>query len=307
MKLNSPFIETNDNDNETARLINPIIRVLSLFVAIPIFIFLHRYVPDPDWPFHIDRLILAVVTLFFVLAVFNWMKSLVLIAFLSTLIGLTYAQFTNRYCFDNLFEDYRAMLYSLKDSPHPEEFVASNFIPFPNKSKFIEGIDFQNPEVRNFALLATSKHFVEYQKRKKRRVIIQCFAIFKEINTAWNYVNDPKSREYIAKASESIEHLSGDCDDHSILMAASIKAVGGTPRLIYTSRHVYPELLIGSQSDMEALNYLIREKLFKYEIGNETLFYHIDEYNRIWLNLDYTARYPGGKFLKEEILGVLNL
>jgi hypothetical protein len=26
------------------------------------------------------------------------------------------------------------------------------------------------------------------------------------------------------------------------------------------------------------------------------LHYHIDERNQIWLNLDYTAKYPGGPF-----------
>ena len=60
-------------------------------------------------------------------------------------------------------------------------------------------------------------------------------------------------------------------------------------------------------NDLEALNYLIREQLFRYETGNEGLHYHKDEQDRIWLNLDYTARYPGGKFLKEDILGVLSL
>ncbi len=288
-------------------MVNPIIGAISLFVAAPLFILLHRYIPNPSWPYNIDRLILAILTLLFVILVFRKVQGVVIAGFLATLLGLTYAQFTNRYCFEDLYEDYRAMLYSLKDSPHPEEFIATNFTPFPNKSNFQEGINFQDSTVRNFALRATSKHFVEYQKRLKHRVSLQCFAIFKEINNNWNYVNDPKSREYLAKASESIEHLSGDCDDHSILMAACIKSVGGTPRLIYTKKHVYPEILIGSQSDMEALNYLIREKLFKYEIGHKTLHYHIDEHNRIWLNLDYTATYPGGQFLNEEVLGVLNL
>ena len=298
---------TKEKDQEISRLVNPIIGVVSLLVAAPLFIFLHRYIPNLQWPYHMDRLLLALFTLLLVFFIFIKMKGLVIASFLATFIGLSYAQFTNRYCFDNVYEDYRALLYSLKDSPHPEEFVIANFTPFPNKSKFLEGINFENPIVRNYALNATSRHFVDYQKRVKYRVILQSFAIFKEINANWNYVSDPKSREYLAKASESIEHLSGDCDDHSILMAACIKSVGGTPRLIYTKRHVYPEILIGSQSDMEALNYLIREKLFKYEIGDETLHYHVDERNRIWLNLDYTAQYPGGKFLKEEVLGVLSL
>lgn len=41
------------------------------------------------------------------------------------------------------------------------------------------------------------------------------------------------------------------CYDHSILMAASVRAIGGTPRLIHTKGHIYPEILIGSQTDLE--------------------------------------------------------
>jgi hypothetical protein len=61
------------------------------------------------------------------------------------------------------------------------------------------------------------------------RTLIQCFAVFKEINSRWNYVSDPKDGDYIATASESLSYFSGDCDDHSILMAASVRAIGGTP------------------------------------------------------------------------------
>jgi hypothetical protein len=35
--------------------------------------------------------------------------------------------------------------------------------------------------------------------------------------------------------------FSGDFD-HSILMAASVRAIGGTPRLIHTKGHIYPEI-----------------------------------------------------------------
>ena len=55
------------------------------------------------------------------------------------------------------------------------------------------------------------------------------------------------------------EYLSGDCDDHSILMAACIRAIGGTPRLIHTKGHIYPEIYIGKKSDLEAINYLIKK------------------------------------------------
>jgi hypothetical protein len=75
----------------------------------------------------------------------------------------------------------------------------------------------------------------------------------------------PKDGDYIATASESLSYFSGDCDDHSILMAASVRAIGGTPRLIHTKGHIYPEILIGTLNDLETVNYLIKNVLFEKE------------------------------------------
>jgi hypothetical protein len=90
-------------------------------------------------------------------------------------------------------------------------------------------------------------------------------------------------------------------------MAACIRAIRGTPRLIHTGGHIYPEMIIGKKSELEAANYLIKEVLFVQESKNKEIHYHIDERGQIWLNLDYTARYPGGPFMSEEILGALTL
>ena len=90
-------------------------------------------------------------------------------------------------------------------------------------------------------------------------------------------------------------------------MAACIRSIGGTPRLVHTDGHIYPEILIGNQTDLETINFLIKNELFSLESKNQSIHYHIDERNQIWLNLDYTAKYPGGPFMSEEILGILNL
>ncbi|HQX03696.1 MAG TPA: transglutaminase, partial [Flavobacterium sp.] len=63
----------------------------------------------------------------------------------------------------------------------------------------------------------------------------------------------------------------------------------------------------GKKSELEAAVYLIKEVLFITESKNKEIHYHIDERGQIWLNLDYTARYPGGPFMSEEILGALTL
>lgn len=180
-------------------------------------------------------------------------------------------------------------------------------MPFPNKSKIINAIEYQDPKVRNFAIMATSKHFKGIKGYSDYRTTIQCFAVFKEINNRWNYVNDPKEGDYIATASESLEYFSGDCDDHSILMANAIRSIGGTPRLIHTKGHIYPEILIGSLIDLEKVNFLIKNVLFVKESKGKVIHYHIDERGQVWLNLDYTAQYPGGPFMYEEILGALTL
>ena len=90
-------------------------------------------------------------------------------------------------------------------------------------------------------------------------------------------------------------------------MAAAIRSIGGTPRLIHTKGHIYPEILIGSMIDLEKINYLIKNVLFVKESSGKKLHYHIDERGQVWLNLDYTAKYPGGPFMFEEILGALTL
>jgi hypothetical protein len=58
---------------------------------------------------------------------------------------------------------------------------------------------------------------------------------------------------------------------------------------------------------MENVNYLIKKRLFPNESKHQAIHYHIDERGNVWLNLDYTAKYPGGPFMKEEILSALTL
>jgi hypothetical protein len=309
MKEKKNNINTNETEEEenNGSFGDSIVSLLSHFISIPIFIVLHRLLPDPDWKFNLDRILLFVSTFTLVEMIFNSLRIIVILGFIGSLAWLIYGSFWGNYGFLSLYQDYKYMIYSMIDSPHPEEIIISKLKPFPNKSEIKKAIDYDNPEVRNFAILATKIHFQDYQEDKGFRTIIQCLAVFKEIKEGWNYVSDPKSREYFAKASESIIHLSGDCDDYSILMAACIKAIGGTPRLVHTSGHLYPEVLIGKKGDMERVNYLIKRKLFRDQKGSKKINYHIDEYGQAWLNLDYTAKYPGGRFMNEEILGTLIL
>lgn len=284
-----------------------IIFVLNILITIPIFIIAHQNLVVLDWANHFDRFLLFIVILAVIQLLLRALRRVTLISVILYFILLLFGTLSGRYGFQSVFEDYRSMVYTMSEDPYPQDIIISKLLPFPNKSKILDAIEYQNPRIRNFAIMATSKHFRDVKGYYEIHTIIQSFAVFKEINSRWNYVSDPKGRDYIAKATESLQYLSGDCDDHSVFMAACIKSIGGTTRLIHTKGHIYPELYIGTQKDLEQINYAVKKVLFPAESKNQTLNYHIDERGDVWLNLDYTAKYPGGPFMNEEILGALTL
>ncbi|WP_417941607.1 transglutaminase [Flavobacterium sp. RS13.1] len=284
-----------------------IIMLLSLLITIPVFIILHQNLIDLKWPFNLDRILIFLIVFAAIYFLLMLLRTIILICIALYLLVLFYGTVIGNYGFTEISEDYNSMIYTMSDNPFPQDIIVAKLLPFPNKTKIINAIEYQNPKVRNFAIMATTKHFKGIRGYSDYRTIIQCFAVFKEINHRWNYVNDPKEGDYIATATESLEYFSGDCDDHSILMAAAIRSIGGTPRLIHTKGHIYPEILIGSLIDLEKVNYLIKNVLFVKESKGKIIHYHIDERGQVWMNLDYTAKYPGGPFMYEEILGALTL
>lgn len=284
-----------------------IIFVLNILIAIPIFIILHQNLIQLNWYLHLDRVILFILLIVVIQLVLRAMRRITLISLFLYLMALVYGTIFGKYGFQSVFEDYQSMLYTMNYNPFPQDIIIDRLLPFPNKGKILDAIDYENRKVRNFAIMSVNKYFKDVKGYNDYATIIQCFAIFKEINGNWNYVSDPKGREYIASASESVQYLSGDCDDHSILMAACIRSIGGTPRLIHTDGHIYPEILIGNRTDLETINYLIKKVLFPVESTGKSINYHIDERGNIWLNLDYTAKYPGGPFMNEEVLSALTL
>ncbi len=284
-----------------------IIFLLNVLIAIPLFIIIHQNLVDPMWPFSIDRILLFIALVVLIQLLLRLLRKVIIICIFGYLFFLAWGSIFGNYGFSRVFEDYRSMVYTMADDPNPQDIIISKLLPFPNKSLILRAIEYENPKVRNFAVMATTKHFKNFKSYCEYRTLVQCFAVFEEINSRWNYVSDPKGRDYIATASESLPYLSGDCDDHAILMAACVRSIGGTPRLIHTTGHIYPEILIGRKKELEAVNYLIKKMLFVNQSKGKEIHYHIDEHGQVWLNLDYTAKYPGGPFMSEEILGALTL
>lgn len=282
--------------------------ILSIFIALPFVIFIcKKFFPELIFSSTLKSWVvlglLSMVLSWIVERILKAFRSWVLIPLVIGLGYLAYGSFWGDYGFVSFYDDYKKLMVSVARSENPGEKIIEALKPVPFKGELKVALDYQDPKVRNYAVNMATKNFSQYSEGSKYRdyrTIIQCFSIFKEINGNWKYVHDPVDSEYFAKASESVDHFSGDCDDHAVLMAACTKAIGGTPRLVFTEEHLYPELLIGKKENFKVLEKLIKE-LFKME-KSEEIYYHTDDYGNIWLNLDYTERYPGGKFLGKDVL-----
>lgn len=282
--------------------------VLSFLLALPLFILAYPSIPELEWPYHSDKLLVFFLIAVALLLIAQSFRYLIVGAVFMLLLWLTYGTFTNKYGFEKFFNDSKTVLYGLKNIDQANTHVVfTGTRSLSTDAEIIRAIDFKDAAVRTFAVDATNQFFKKEQQLKNNqyRMLVQSFAVFKKINNNWNYVNDPQDNEYIAKASESVKLLAGDCDDHSILMAAAIKSIGGITRLVYTEGHIYPEILIGGKKDFDYMANLIRKKLFAAESAGMPLHYHKDEKGQYWMNLDYTAHYPGGNFMRQDVIECL--
>ncbi|MBK6540686.1 MAG: transglutaminase family protein [Flavobacteriales bacterium] len=286
-----------------------VVLLAAIVLTMPLFVVVYPHVPVILLPFgdraRIDHIVtfLIIAGCFYVL-----LRKMRLVLFALLILGgvvLTWSSFTGRYRPGDLVEDYRGFLFALRDNTVFVPLSASRLKPFENADMIGSRIDHEDARVRTFAVRAATMHFTEALVAEKEVTMVQAFSVFKVINGSWSYVNDVKGGEYFARASESVELLAGDCDDHAILMAACIKAIGGEVRLVRTVGHLYPELLIGDAQAMERVAYLLRNMLFRDHIGSAPLFYHTDMHGQRWINLDYTRNYPGGEVMDEKIVGIL--
>lgn len=270
-------------------------------ILFPFIVLLHRVFPYTGWWIPVLVGFAAQCCLFWLL---RKVKFTVWSVIGAIFITLTVTSLVHKYTFRDLYYDYRGFVFNISNEKKSLIDVFTQK-PFPRYRDFLKASHF-TPEVRQYSLKAATKNFPKQQKGDEWQYV-QYFSIFKEVNAHWQYVSDPAHRDYIAPASESMETLCGDCDDYSVLMAACITSIGGTVRLVRTPSHVYPELKIESKEDFAKVKKLIRNKLFKKEVAKKTIYYHTDGYGDIWINLDYTAKYPGGKFLYDDIISVLEI
>ncbi len=318
-------IPNNTPKEDSSCLGETVILLLSMLFAFIFFPLLRSVIPAFHWWGDIDRileLILLSALIEFILTKVKWM----VYVFVALSIG-----FLIMYGFKDVTRDYAVAFHNIKTKTNyssniplkkkiPVEKV--KFIPNNLKTNYRQEIrnaaDYNNSIVHDWAVRQTTQtpfyECANQQKSMEMRSVIQSFAIFKSINSRWNYVPDPKGQEYFSKASRTIANrdkekglFSGDCDDHAIMMAACLESVGADARIVLTKDHAYPELKLGKQKYAEIAVYWLRQLFPSAEEAD--IHYHTDKEGNYWLNMDYTAKHPGGKFLHDDkiIVDIINL
>ncbi len=174
--------------------------------------------------------------------------------------------------------------------PTQEEIYMRNTI-----TKLKDSMDNENPITRKFYLSLASKSPGNFN-------IGQIASIYSYIYSNWKYVNDPISRDYFAKASETIEsNLTGDCDDFAILMATCIQGIGGESRIVFaqnsTGKHAYAEVKIANDENT-GIQVINNMRAFYGE--NLGTIHYKNNSDGVWLNLDWNGSTPGSKYFDSD-------
>lgn len=169
-----------------------------------------------------------------------------------------------------------------------------------------DAMDWQNPITRNFAINCVNPlHQGPYN-------IAQICDVWDAITSRWVFVSDPYGGVGATPfeptpASVTISAgLRGDCDDYAVLMAASIRAIGGASRVVIaaapTVSHAYAEVFLGTVGNYythvrPAIDYI------RWRYGIQDVHVYTDPGGEVWLNLDWQIdnrgrQYPGGPWFQ---------
>lgn len=252
----------------------------------------------------IVSILLSSVVIYLVLRVFQFLLLPAMIFFIGLVV---YNEFSTGYGFGSMLNDYGAMVKknwdNKQDKQRDLQITPSIFDgPLERTVKSIRAkVDHKDSVVRNFAVLNSIRNFDQYHQ--KYGATVRIFSLFKHINNNWKYVPDSQRDEYFATPQETIQNgLGGDCDDHTILMVSALRAIGAKCRMILTEGHIYPELYCGDKQEFEKVQLAIQELFGKEVAGN--IYFH-ETNGQYWLNLDYSARYPGGPYVKEKAFAII--
>ncbi len=284
--------------------------VTGVLTVLPLAPVINRYLPPIMLgSYNLDLLLSITLAALLTWLVLRLFRFLLIPAIFFLVIVLFYNQFSNGYGFNTMINDYRTMVENNWGNSEKKEknlVVTPSFFdgPLTKTVKALQSkVDYKDSVVRNFAVQHSLEFFDEYHM--KYGPMVRLLSLFKHINSNFKYVSDSYRDEYFAGARETILNgLGGDCDDHTLLMVSCLKAIGGHVRMVLTEGHLYPELLAGDEKSFERM-----QQAIVHLFGNEAIdnMYYHEQDGQYWINLDYSAKYPGGPYVSEIAYAIIEL
>lgn len=111
--------------------------------------------------------------------------------------------------------------------------------------------------------------------------------VYDHLRARWSYLSDAPSDDHAAPATESLQLMTGDCDDYATLQAAMLWSIGAHIRILHAAGpeggHAFTQLNIGQTPLKDIAHYIC----YRYNLPGIRLHYDTDELGNRWLNLDY--------------------
>jgi hypothetical protein len=286
-------------------------QITGILIIIPLAPFICRFIqPVMLGEWNIDLILAIIVSIIFVRMLTWLIKPMVFAVFIVLFSLLLFNQFRNRYTFYNVLSDYKSLVKQTWTVREQKEADALSLNPhlfenvYGKTTRLVkEKVQYQDSVVRNFSVKYSLAYFKEYEL--KYGLLTRYFSLFKYINVNFKYVPDAQKDEYYAAPRETILNgLGGDCDDHSILMASCMMSIGARCRIVIVDGHMYPEMYVGDKKRFDVLQQAIIQLFQDYDIHR--IYYH-ENNGDYWINLDYTADYPGGPYMNDKVRLVIEL
>jgi len=285
------------------------LNLLGLLTIVPLAPMVNRVIPPIlIGSFNADLLIAVTISFLFVRFVLWIFKPLIIPSFLMVGVIFLINMFTNTYTVSGIVTDYKNLVvnnWNKRSKKEKDLFLIKPSLFDSEVDKAVKGmttkINQRDSLVRKFAVSNAVKYYTDSYRQYGN--VVRILSLFRYINHNFKYVSDPLRDEYYASPMETIDAgLAGDCDDHTILMIAAMKSIGAKTRMVLSVDHVYPELYCGNKASFLKFQSAI---LQLYSQENLTGLYYREENGEYWLNLDYSARYPGGPYANNKAYAVV--
>jgi hypothetical protein len=285
--------------------------IFGFLALLPLGLLINRLLPNlqiHNWP--VTMVFAFLMALAVIRIMMDMFRPLVIPASLLLFSVLIYNQLSGGYTLVNGIHDYRNWVTGSWNDRDQKKIDALNVMPDvwgDSRTDLADTLrakaDYNDPMVRNFAVAHSVENFNE--AFPKYEMVARELSLFKYINHNFKYVPDPKDNEYYATPKETIQNnLAGDCDDHALLMGSCMESIGAQTRVVVIKGHMYPELYVGNKADFQTFQEAVRTLFADQHV--DRIYYHAHD-GAYWVNLDYSASYPGGPYLNNDVYLVANL